>query len=148
MRERRLPDLSGAPDRRLAAMSLPSRRLSEQPDAIAPDGSEARVLCSASRGSMAQFTLPLGAVSRPVAHHRLEELWFILNGTGRMWRSLDGQQEVIALAPGLSLAIPPRTRFQFRCDGAEPLVALGVTMPPWTDASECQAVEGPWAPTV
>lgn len=147
MRERGLPDLSGgmsAPP----ASGLPSRRLSERPDAIAPDGSEVRVLCAGSRGSMAQFTLPPGAVSRAVAHHRLEELWFILSGTGRMWRRLEGEEEVLALAPGLSLAIPPRTHFQFRCDGAEPLVALGVTMPPWTDASECHAVEGPWTPTL
>jgi mannose-6-phosphate isomerase-like protein (cupin superfamily) len=128
--------------------TLPTRRLSDAPDAIAPDGSEVRVLCALTRGSMAQFTLRPGAVSRAVAHHRLEELWFILAGTGRMWRrGLDGVEEITALSPGLSLAIPPRTAFQFRCDGEEPLVALGVTMPPWTDAGECHEVEGPWEAT-
>ncbi|MBW8269339.1 cupin domain-containing protein [Caldovatus aquaticus] len=130
------------------ASALPFRRPSERPDAIAPDGSEVRVLCALGRGSMALFTLPPGAVSRAVAHHRLEELWFVLGGRGRMWRRLGEAEDVLDLAPGLSLAIPPRTAFQFRCDGTEPLVALAVTMPPWTDASECYPAAGPWPPTL
>ncbi len=55
---------------------------------------------------------------------------------------------MIDLVPGLSLSIPANTQFQFRCDGDAPLTAVGVTMPPWTDAGECYPVEGPWPPTL
>jgi mannose-6-phosphate isomerase-like protein (cupin superfamily) len=129
-------------------MSFASKPLPAAPDAIAPDGSEVRVLCALSSGSMAHFTLPPGAVSRAVAHHALEEMWFFLSGRGRMWRRLGAQEEVVEVAAGLSISIPANTHFQFRCDGSEPLVAVGVTMPPWTDASACYPVEGPWPPTV
>ncbi len=71
-------------------MPFATRPLPATPDAIAPDGSEVRVLCAVAGGSMAHFSLPPGAVSRAVAHHRLEELWFILSGRGRMWRRSDG----------------------------------------------------------
>ena len=49
-----------------------TKRLPSAVDAIAPDGSEVRVLCSGMRGSMAHFSLPLGQVSQAVAHHRIE----------------------------------------------------------------------------
>jgi hypothetical protein len=38
------------------------------PDAVAPDGSDVRVLLRLSRGSMAHFELGAGRVSRAVAH--------------------------------------------------------------------------------
>ena len=112
----------------------------------APDGSLVHVLAGVARGSMAQFSLPPGAVARAVAHHSVEELWFVVAGRGRMWRKLGAQERVDALAPGMSLALPPGTSFQFRCDGTEPLVIAGVTMPPWPGAHEAYPVEGPWSP--
>jgi hypothetical protein len=64
-----------------------------------------------------------------------------------MWRELKGHEEIVELAAGVSLSIPVGTRFQFRCDGAETLVAVGTTMPPWPSANEAYFAEGPWAPT-
>ncbi|MBI2717404.1 MAG: cupin domain-containing protein [Rhizobiales bacterium] len=113
-------------------------------DAIAPDGSEVRLLAASLRGSMAQFTLPPGAISKPVAHHSVEELWFVVAGKGRMWRKRDAQEDIVALEPGLSLSISPGTHFQFRCDGSEALQAVGVTMPPWPGLEEAYGVAGPW----
>jgi hypothetical protein len=49
-------------------MSFVTRQRAEQPDVLAPDGSEVRILAATARGSMAQFTLPPGAVSKAVAH--------------------------------------------------------------------------------
>jgi mannose-6-phosphate isomerase-like protein (cupin superfamily) len=69
-------------------MSFVTKHRSEMPDVIAPDGSEVRILAGSSRGSMAQFTLPPGAVSKAVAHHTVEELWLVMRGKGRMWRKL------------------------------------------------------------
>ncbi|GEO18222.1 hypothetical protein [Microvirga aerophila] len=52
-------------------MSFATERLSTLPDAIAPDGSEVRVLCSTSRGSLAHFTLPARAVSKAMARRTI-----------------------------------------------------------------------------
>ena len=117
-------------------------------DAIAPDGSEVRLLCATSRGSMARFTLPPGAVSRAVAHRTVEELWCITAGSGRMWRKSGACEEVTELAAGCSLTIPTGTHFQFRCDGTAPLEAVAVTMPPWPGEDEAYAVASLWQATL
>ena len=96
---------------------------------------------------MAQFALPPGAVSKAVAHRTVEEVWYVVSGLGRMWRELDGREEIVELVPGVSINIPVRTKFQFRCDGAEKLVAVGTTMPPWPGDGEAYVVEGKWKPT-
>ena len=129
-------------------MAFDTRQISRAPDVIAPDGSEVRVLCQVAGGSMAQFSLAPGAVSKAVAHRTIEEIWYVVAGHGRMWRRLGDHEETVTLAPGVSLTIPVATHFQFRCDGAAPLVALGVTMPPWPGDGEAYGVAGPWAPTV
>ena len=125
-------------------MSFVTRHRSESPDVMAPDGSEVRVLAHGSRGSMAQFTLPPGAVSKAVAHHTVEELWLVMKGQGRMWRKHGADEETVELRPGVSIAIPVGTHFQFRNDGHEPLDCVGVTMPPWPGMDEAHEVEGAW----
>ena len=129
-------------------MTFETRQISSSPHVIAPDGSEVRILCQMKRGSMAHFTLPPGAVSIAVAHHTIEEVWYLTSGRGRMWRRLDSVEEIVEVAPGLSITIPVGAHFQFRCDGDEPLAAVGVSMPPWPGAAEAYAVEGPWQATV
>src|SRR5690348_11989447 len=69
-------------------MRFDTRRLANEADAIAPDGSEVRVLCQGTRGGMAVFSLPSQAVSKAVAHHSVEEVWYVISGRGRMWRKL------------------------------------------------------------
>ena len=128
-------------------MKFETRRAAGAPDAIAPDGSAVRVLCGLSRGGLALFTLAPGAVSKAVAHRTVEEVWFVVSGNGRMWRRLDGQEEIVELSPGMSLSIPVGAHFQFRCDGALPLQVLGATMPPWPGADEAYPVEGVWPAT-
>jgi mannose-6-phosphate isomerase-like protein (cupin superfamily) len=125
-------------------MSFVTKHRSEAPDVMAPDGSEVRILAGTQRGSMAQFTLPPGAVSKAVAHRSVEEVWLVMAGTGRMWRKLGTAEEVVALSPGVSLAIPVGAHFQFRNDGEGPLHCVGVTMPPWPGMDEAYAVEGVW----
>jgi mannose-6-phosphate isomerase-like protein (cupin superfamily) len=125
-----------------------TRRIAAAPDAIAPDGSEVRLLCATARGSMAVFTLAPGAVSRAVAHRTVEEIWRVVAGSGRLWRQLGGEEAVTDLIPGTSVTLPAGARFQFRCDGEAPLSIVGVTMPPWPGDGEAYAVDGLWAPTV
>jgi mannose-6-phosphate isomerase-like protein (cupin superfamily) len=129
-------------------MQFDTKRAAQAPDVIAPDGSEVRVLCDLARGALALFSLPPGAVSEPVAHRSVEELWYVMTGRGRMWRKLGGREQIVELAAGLALSIPTGTHFQFRCDGAEVLTILGATMPPWPGPDEAYAVEGIWPPTV
>jgi mannose-6-phosphate isomerase-like protein (cupin superfamily) len=129
-------------------MGFETKRIHDEPDAIAPDGSEVRVLCQLSRGGLAVFSLPPNAVSKAVAHRTVEEVWYIVAGNGRMWRKLGEHEEIVELSPGVSLTIPTGTHFQFRCDGDEPLTVIGATMPPWPGESEAFFVDGTWQPTV
>ncbi len=129
-------------------MSFDTKQIGGVPDAIAPDGSDVRILCRTARGSMAQFALPPRAVSRAVAHRTIEEVWCFVSGHGRMWRRLGSRDEIIDVSPGTSVTIPAGTQFQFRSDSDEPLVAIGVTMPPWPGETEAYAVEGCWQSTI
>ena len=129
-------------------MELQTILASDATTVIAPDGSEVRVLAGLARGGMALFTLAPGAVSRAVAHRTVEELWYFIAGRGRMWRRLGAAESIVEVAAGTSIAIPTGAAFQFRCDGPEPLVAVGATMPPWPGEDEAQPAAGPWTPTV
>ena len=109
-----------------------TRHLADKPDAIAPDGSEVRLLAATRRGSMAHFELAPGQVAKAMQHKTVEELWFITAGEGEMWRKSESAEDVVELYPGLSLSIPIGTAFQFRNTSEEdPLEAVAVTMPPW-----------------
>jgi mannose-6-phosphate isomerase-like protein (cupin superfamily) len=127
---------------------LASKALGRAADVIAPDGCEVRLLAQTPRGSMAHFTLGPKQVSRAVAHRTVEELWYFLAGNGRMWRRLAESEEIVEVAPGVSLSIPLGTRFQLRNDGEAPLVAVAVTMPPWPGEDEAYFVEGRWPATI
>lgn len=119
-------------------------RLPAVPDAVAPDGSDVRVLLQLDRGGMAHFELGPGRVSRAVAHHFIEEIWYIVGGQGQMWRREGERQETVPLEPGTCVSIPAGTHFQFRSSGGAPLVAVAVTMPPWPGDDEAYEVPGAW----
>ena len=128
--------------------SLMTKRLPVARDAVAPDGSDVRILLGLERGNMAHFELGPGQTSAAVAHHTIEEIWYFLSGRGEFWRKLVDQEEVVPVEPGVCLTIPVGTHFQFRSFGYEPLAALGVAMPPWPGEGEAYQVEGKWTPTV
>ena len=125
-----------------------TRRLPVARDAVAPDGSDVRVLLTLRGGGMAHFALPPGHTSTAVTHKTVEEIWFFLAGGGQMWRRLEGHEEIVPVAAGVCLTIPLGTHFQFRAFGHEPLTAIGVTMPPWPGEGEAVVVEGKWQPTL
>jgi mannose-6-phosphate isomerase-like protein (cupin superfamily) len=129
-------------DQAFQTMQLPGR-----PDAVAPDGSDVRVLLQLGHGSMAHFELAAGQVSRPVAHHCVEEIWYVLHGHGQMWRRQAQREETVELRPGTCVSIPAGTHFQFRAHSGGPLAALGVTMPPWPGEGEAYEVSGSWLPS-
>jgi mannose-6-phosphate isomerase-like protein (cupin superfamily) len=129
-------------------MPFATRRISAAPDVIAPDGAEVRVLCATAGGSMAVFTLAPGAVAKAVVHRTVEEIWYFTRGEGRMWRKSGEREDITEVAAGISVSIGAGTHFQFRCDGAEPLEAVAVTMPPWPGEGEVTIVAGEWPPNV
>ena len=120
------------------------RKLPDTPDVIAPDGSEVRLLSATVRGSMAQFRLAPGQVSKAIVHRTVDEVWYVSAGRGRIWRKSGSHEMITQLEPGLSLNIPVGTAFQFRCDGDRSLDIIGVTMPPWPGDGEAQFVDGVW----
>jgi mannose-6-phosphate isomerase-like protein (cupin superfamily) len=124
-----------------------TRTLAAEPDVIAPDGSEVRLLAAGERGSMAHFRLAAGAVSRAVVHRTVDELWYFTAGRGRMWRRAGGRQETVPVAAGVSISIPVGTAFQFRADDEAALEAVAVTMPPWPGMDEAAPAVGVWPPT-
>jgi mannose-6-phosphate isomerase-like protein (cupin superfamily) len=122
-----------------------TQQLPAAPDAVAPDGSDVRILLQLGRGSMAHFELAPGQVSRAVAHHSVEEIWYVVAGHGRLWRRQDQRQETVELRAGTCVSIPVGTHFQFRADGDGPLAVVGVTMPPWPGEDEAYDVPGAWS---
>jgi len=130
----------------MTSTAFTMKRLAANRDAIAPDGSDVRLLASVAAGSMAHFQLAAGRTSRAVAHRTVEEIWFFVSGRGEMWRQQGTREEVTPLEPGISVTIPLGTHFQFRAVGREPLAAIGITMPPWPGDGEAYEVLAHWEP--
>jgi mannose-6-phosphate isomerase-like protein (cupin superfamily) len=124
----------------------PVGRRNHQRDAVAPDGSEIRLLVddyhAARRASLCEVTLPVGQVSRPVWHQQVEEIWYVLQGSGKVWRCPKdvepGAVVAVAVGPGDSLVIPARWRFQFSANFDADLRFLCYTSPPWPGPEEAQ----------
>lgn len=124
--------------------SFATKHLPSAADALAPDGSEVRLLLSLSGGGLAHFELGPGRTSRAVRHRTVDEIWYITSGRGQMWRKSNDRSESIDIYPGACLTIPLGTSFQFRNLGSDALAAVGVTMPPWPGEDEAILVDGIW----
>lgn len=123
-----------------AVVSLP-----EAYDHLAPDGSEIRLLVGGENGGLCHCVLRRGRVSAPVRHRTIEELWYVLEGSGEVWRGRDAERRIDPVRAGDSVRIPVGTSFQFRA-GDSDLKLLLATMPPWPGPQEAVAADGEWAP--
>jgi mannose-6-phosphate isomerase-like protein (cupin superfamily) len=132
----------------MPALPWDTQEIAAAPLVVAPDGSAVRVLCATGRGSMISFSLEPGAVSKAVRHRTVEEIWYVAAGRGRLWRKQGETEEIVELAPGLSLTIPVGAGFQFRNDGGVALRIVAVTMPSWPGGDEAAAADGIWPATV
>jgi mannose-6-phosphate isomerase-like protein (cupin superfamily) len=123
-----------------------------EPDAIAPDGSEIYFLVGdAQRASLVEVGLGAGEISRPVRHRTVEEIWYVLAGSGEMWlKDPDsGDTATPPIGPGSTVLIRTGNHFQFRSSGPGELRILCYTSPPWPGPDEAVVVEkGAWHPTV
>jgi mannose-6-phosphate isomerase-like protein (cupin superfamily) len=113
-------------------------------DAIAPDGSEIRLLGAVAGASMVHCTLAAGRVTRAIHHRTVSELWHVLSGSGQLWRKGEDAEQVVELCAGVSASIPVGVAFQFRADAAGPLTILICTAPPWPGDQEAVFVPGIW----
>jgi len=91
---------------------------------------------------MARFELARGQTSRAIEHRTVDEIWYVVQGHGQMWRSQEDRSEIVDLEVGTCVTIPVGTRFQFRASASESLAAVAVTMPPWPGDDEALFVDG------
>jgi len=133
----------------IRAMSLlQTRLLAEAPTEDAPDGSRVSVLLRLDTLSTVHVLLPAGQISRAVAHRSVSEVWYVTQGSGQMWRELNGHEDYLTLKPGVCLSLPVGARFQFRAAPDQALSALCITTPPWPGVDEAMPASGPWVPSV
>jgi mannose-6-phosphate isomerase-like protein (cupin superfamily) len=112
--------------------------LKSDPDYLAPDGSEIRSLLGMDGGNLSHCTLPEAKISAAVMHKTVDEIWYCLQGHGRVWRKWGEDEEEVLVHKGVSLTFPVGTHFQFRNTGAEPLCFIISTMPPWPGSKEAK----------
>ena len=111
---------------------------------VAPDGSQVRLLLTdehgANRCSVVEVTIAAGEVSRPVRHRTVEEAWYILSGSGEVWRCPPGTpaDEVapVKVAARDALVVPVGWAFQFRAEAGSDMRFICVTMPAWPGMDE------------
>ncbi len=68
-------------------------------------------------------TSPPGYATRPHSHPYVEILT-VLEGLGEAW--LDGEAGVVAMEPGVTIAVPANRVHGFRATGERPLVTFGI----------------------
>jgi len=126
---------------------MKTRQFPVSPDGRSPAGAEIRYLMGGETGNMIHSTVPPGQVNRAAVHATVSEFWHVLSGKGQIWRRDGAGEEITVLEAGVSIDIPVGTAFQYRCNGADPLQFICVSMPPWPGHHEATIIEGPWQPT-
>ncbi len=101
------------------------QQLDRVPAFITKDGSEIRELLAyrnscIRRQSLAEARVSVGGSTAPHYHPQTEEIYFILEGRGRM--QLDDQTRDVG--PGDAIGIPPGSRHQITNTGDAPLRLL------------------------
>ena len=123
---------------------MQTAKLPAEHTVLAPDGSQIRELVRVKGGSLVHCLLPPGATSRAVVHATVEEVWYVAQGRGEVWRADETGESVVDVEPGVALGIETGCRFQFRNIGDNALCILIVTMPPWPGAHEARPALGRW----
>ncbi len=95
------------------------RNIDEVPAFTTKDGSEIRELLAYRNScirnqTLAEARLPAGASTTPHRHGRTEEIYYILEGLGRMQVG----DELRDVGPGDAIAIPPGAEHQIANTGA------------------------------
>ena len=135
-----------ADDSHAVAIPMVGRRSDDA--VIAPDGSAVRLLLTqeqgATRCSVVEVAIPAGAVSRPVRHRTVEEVWYVVEGEGEVWRcppdTPPSAVAPVSVTPGAALTIPTGWSFQFKAGSRVGLRFICVTIPAWPGMDEAGEV--------
>lgn len=128
---------------------MQTKIISEKYQHFSPAGAEIRLLMDSTVASLVHCTLKQGKVSKATTHKTVSEFWYVLSGSGGIWRKQGNQESSTLLNPGITIDIPLGTEFQYRSDSETDLVFLCFTMPKWSGPEESMLVtDGPWKPTV
>src|SRR5689334_2636799 len=106
---------------------IKTKLISNDMDVKAPDNSEIRLLAEMKGGSVCHCTLPPHGVSLAGVHKTIEEVWYCVQGQGKVWRKWQDYEIEVDVYPGVCLTIPPQTHFQFRNSGDEPFSIIITT---------------------
>ncbi|WP_428307615.1 cupin domain-containing protein [Lacipirellula sp.] len=109
--------------------------LADAPPFTTKDGSEIRELLAHRNSvirnqSLAEARIPSGEATAPHYHPQAEEIYYILEGRGRM----QIEDEVREVSPGDAVAIPPGLRHQITNISKEPLRFLCCCAPAYEHA--------------
>lgn len=111
------------------------KNIDEVPAFTTKDGSEIRELlahrnsCIANQ-SLAEARLPVGKCTTPHFHPLCEEIYYLLEGTGRM----QIEEDVLDVSVGDAIAIPPGARHQITNTGEITLKFLCCCAPAYEDS--------------
>src|SRR5579859_7123322 len=129
---------------------MPTWNRNGQPPVFAPDGAEIRNLIHRDQGairlSLAEALVPAGQRTAKVYHQTIyEETWYFLQGAGVFHLHHPGAdgEEILDVAPGDAVLIPPGHGFWVENTGATDLIFLCGGSPPWPGDQEAQ----PWPPS-
>lgn len=117
-------------------------------DAKSPAGADIRFIMDGATGNMIHSTVPPGQINKATVHETVNEFWFVLEGDGEIWRRDDDEEQITSRVPGVSIAIPVGTAFQYRNVGTSPLKFVCISMPPWRGDHKASHLECVWEPTV
>jgi len=100
---------------------------------ITKDGSEIRSILDRTNSavanqSLAEATLPPGAMTAPHLHPHTEEIYYVLRGAGLM--TLGAERRAVGMGDGI--LIPPGTSHTIQNLGQDPLVFLCCCSPPYS----------------
>ena len=118
--------------------------LPTEPDVVAPDGADIRVLLATDQVSMAHGTLAVRQTSLAVTHRTVSELWYVVGGSAEVWRKVGDEETTVTVAEGDALTIPLGAAFQYRTVGDTPFRFIMCTTPAWPGDGEAIPVPGTW----
>jgi len=122
-----------------------------QPDMISPGGAMVYHLIHVPGGALSRVVVQPGMVSTGGRLEGIEDTFFILSGTGQIWRCESNgpvlREETVALRPGVTVTIPSGVAFQYRSHPEEPLVFLEIVAPGWSLERRLPSEHRSWVPT-
>lgn len=119
--------------------------LTEAPDSSSPEGgAEIRYLLNSKGGDLTHAVCPAGELAPTHELPELDEAYFVLGGSGEIWRRHQKWEGITALRPGRFVWMPRGTQFQYRASQGASLVFLVAVLPSWRRELFHIVDAGPW----